>query len=150
MRRNALAAAGRTRAVASFSVLAMTDANVGLSHRRLSIIDLSAEGHQPMASADERFVIVYNGEMYNFAELREQLPGRSWRGHSDAEVVLEAIATWGIETTLRGCVGLFAFAVDDRADATPTSKRASSTPGTSMRTMPARVARRTVGHWSRL
>src|SRR5262249_26142651 len=88
--------------------------NVGLGHRRLSIIDLSVEGHQPMASADGRFVIVYNGEIYNFAELRDQLPKRSGRGHSDSEILLEAIAAWGVDTTLRRCVGIFALAVYDR------------------------------------
>jgi asparagine synthase (glutamine-hydrolysing) len=88
--------------------------NVGLGHRRLSIIDLSVEGHQPMVSADGRFVIVYNGEIYNFAELRAQLPERVWRGHSDTEILLEAIAAWGIDTTLRRCVGIFALAVFDR------------------------------------
>ena len=89
--------------------------NVGLGHRRLSIIDLSPEGHQPMTSADGRFVIVYNGEIYNFAQLREQLPRRAWRGHSDTEILLEAIAAWGIDTTLRRCAGIFAFAIYDRA-----------------------------------
>jgi len=90
------------------------EGNVGLGHRRLSIIDLSAEGHQPMASADGRFVIVYNGEIYNFAELREQLPKRPWRGHSDTEILLEAIAAWGVDATLRRCVGIFGLAVYDR------------------------------------
>src|SRR4029434_7408427 len=73
--------------------------NVGLGHRRLSIIDLSAEGHQPMTSADGRFVIVYNGEIYNFAELRDRLPTRQWRGHSDTAILLEASAAWGVDTT---------------------------------------------------
>ncbi len=88
--------------------------NVGLGHRRLSIIDLSAEGHQPMTSADGRFVIVYNGEIYNFAELRQGLPVHDWRGRSDTEILLEAIATWGVDATLRRCVGIFALAVYDR------------------------------------
>ncbi len=90
------------------------EANVGLGHRRLSIIDLSAEGHQPMVSACGRYVIVYNGEIYNFNELRARLTSVAWRGHSDSEVLLEAIAAWGVETTLQRCVGMFAFAVYDR------------------------------------
>ena len=90
------------------------EGNVGLGHRRLSIIDLSPEGHQPMISADGRFVIAYNGEIYNFAQLRELLPNRSWRGHSDTEVLLEAFSAWGIDTTLQRCVGIFAIALYDR------------------------------------
>jgi asparagine synthase (glutamine-hydrolysing) len=91
------------------------EGNVGLGHRRLSIIDLSSEGHQPMASACGRYVIVYNGEIYNFDALRARLPGIAWRGHSDTEVLLAAIAAWGVETTLRRTVGMFAFALYDRA-----------------------------------
>jgi asparagine synthase (glutamine-hydrolysing) len=97
-----------------------TDAEQGLAlgHRRLSVIDLSVEGHQPMLSADERFVLIYNGEIYNHAELREQLKGTGcrFRGHSDTEVLLEAIARWGLRETIGRINGMFAFAVWDRRD----------------------------------
>ncbi|MBC7905454.1 MAG: asparagine synthase (glutamine-hydrolyzing) [Rhodospirillaceae bacterium] len=92
------------------------EAGLALAHRRLSILDLSPEGHQPMASADGRYVIAYNGEIYNFAELRADLPGRNWRGHSDTEVLLEAICAWGLEETLRRANGMFALALWDRHD----------------------------------
>ncbi|MDR0665482.1 MAG: asparagine synthase (glutamine-hydrolyzing) [Helicobacteraceae bacterium] len=93
------------------------DQSVGvvLAHRRLSVVDLSAAGAQPMISASDRFVIVYNGEIYNHLELRASLP-INWRGHSDTETLIEAIAAWGVETTLQKCVGMFAFALWDRAE----------------------------------
>lgn len=90
------------------------EAALGLVHRRLSIIDLSPAGHQPMASACERYIIAFNGEMYNHSELRQSLGHPSWRGHSDTETLLAAIATWGLEAALKQCVGMFAFALWDR------------------------------------
>ncbi len=98
-------------------------AGVALAHRRLSIVDLSPAGHQPMASHAGRYVIVFNGEIYNHAELRERLRSESrapaaWRGHSDTEVLLEAIAAWGLPATLERCVGMFAFALWDRHERT--------------------------------
>src|SRR5215468_5602199 len=75
------------------------EAGIALGFRRLAVIDLSPTGHQPMVSACGRYVLVYNGEIYNFEELRSELRncGRSFRGHSDSEVVLEACAEWGLE-----------------------------------------------------
>lgn len=93
-----------------------------LAHRRLSILDLSAAGHQPMHSACSRYVIVFNGEIYNWIALRNKLekekPTLIWRGHSDTEVLLACITHWGVETTLRHIRGMFAFALWDRAEKT--------------------------------
>ncbi|MCK5089984.1 MAG: asparagine synthase (glutamine-hydrolyzing), partial [Hyphomicrobiaceae bacterium] len=98
------------------------EAGVALAHRRLSIIDLSPAGHQPMLSDTGRWVIVFNGEIYNHAALRSELEqaGRapSWRGHCDTEVLLAAISAWGVERTLKQCVGMFAFALWDRKERT--------------------------------
>src|SRR6266853_1483099 len=93
------------------------DVGLGLSHRRLSIVDLSPAGHQPMRSASGRHEIVFNGEIYNHLALRRQLEdggAHPWRGHSDTETLLAAIEAWGIQTTLRRCLGMFALAVWDR------------------------------------
>lgn len=95
---------------------------VTLAHRRLSILDLSPEGRQPMFSPCGRYVITYNGEIYNWPEIRLQLEKSSvridWRGHSDTEVLLAAISCWGLETTLQRLVGMFAFALWDRKNQT--------------------------------
>jgi len=102
-----------------------TDAGVALGHRRLAVVDLSVEGHQPMISACERFVISYNGEIYNYRSLRETLgkAGRPWRGTSDTEVILEAFSQWGVRKALSAFNGMFAMAVWDRERRTLTLAR---------------------------
>ncbi len=96
------------------------EAGVSLAHRRLSVLDLSAAGHQPMISPSQRFVISYNGEIYNHLELRGELEADervpAWRGHSDTETLLAGIDAWGLEKTLEKCVGMFAFALWDRRE----------------------------------
>ena len=93
---------------------------IGFAHRRLSVVDLSQQGHQPMNSADGRFVISYNGEIYNHAEIRREIDAqfgpRAWRGHSDTETLVEAIARWGLESALTRCVGMFALSLWDVKD----------------------------------
>jgi asparagine synthase (glutamine-hydrolysing) len=95
-------------------------AGVALGHRRLAVIDLSPTGAQPMHSANGRYVITYNGEVFNFAELRRDLAaaGVHCRGRSDTEVIVEGCALWGVATTVRRLVGMFAFALWDRESRT--------------------------------
>ncbi|MBL8379635.1 MAG: asparagine synthase (glutamine-hydrolyzing) [Burkholderiales bacterium] len=88
-------------------------AGVALAHRRLAIVDLSPAGAQPMTSASRRWTIVFNGEIYNHRDLRAALPDRQWRGHSDTEVLLEAIDAWGLDAALERSVGMFGFALWD-------------------------------------
>lgn len=96
-----------------------SQAGVGLGHRRLAIVDLSSYGHQPMISASGRYVIVFNGEIYNFKHLKTQLEkerGIVFRGHSDTEVFLAGLDEWGMDDVLAACVGMFAMAVWDRQE----------------------------------
>ena len=92
------------------------EAGVALGHRRLSIQDLSSCGHQPMQSFCQRYTVVFNGEIYNFRDLRAELEkqGALFKGHSDTEVLLAAISCWGIEQSLQRFNGMFAFALWDR------------------------------------
>jgi asparagine synthase (glutamine-hydrolysing) len=100
-------------------------AGIGLSHRRLAIVDLSLAGSQPMQSASGRYVIAFNGEIYNHLDLRRELEGMDcrsslamtsagWRGHSDTETLLAGIEAWGVEATLKKLIGMFAIALWDR------------------------------------
>jgi len=94
-----------------------TNGHIGFGHRRLAIIDLTEAGHQPMHSACGRYTLTYNGEIYNFADLRAQLEAEGkappWRGHSDTEVLLAAISAWGLEAALDKAAGMFALALAD-------------------------------------
>lgn len=96
------------------------EAGIGLAHRRLSIVDLSPHGAQPMASSNGRFVLSFNGEIYNHRDLRAELeaanaaPAGGWRGHSDTETLAEGIAHWGLQDTLERAAGMFAIALWDR------------------------------------
>lgn len=93
---------------------------IGLASRRLAILDLSASGHQPIVSSCGRFVIAYNGEVYNFGVIREALEreGKTFRGNCDTETIVEACATWGLSKTLQLLNGMFAFALWDRKEHT--------------------------------
>jgi asparagine synthase (glutamine-hydrolysing) len=95
---------------------------IALGHRRLSIIDLSPDGAQPMVSASGRYVVSYNGEIYNYQQLRARLD-YPWRGHSDTQVLLAAVEAWGIEKALQEMNGMFAFALWDVQEKTLTLAR---------------------------
>lgn len=95
-------------------------AGIALGHRRLSVLDLSPAGAQPMQSACSRFVMAFNGEIYNHLDLRRELMGLgcapAWRGHSDTETLLAGFSAWGVRATVERCIGMFAFAVWDKKD----------------------------------
>ena len=97
-----------------------TEGGIALGHRRLSILDLSPAGAQPMLSACERFAMVFNGEIYNHRELRRDLSKANaapeWRGCSDTETLLAGIACWGLDETMKRCSGMFALALWDRQE----------------------------------
>ena len=94
------------------------DVGLAMGHRRLSIVDLSPAGHQPMASASGRYQLTLNGEIYNHVALRAELErsgaASAWRGHSDTETLLAAIEAWGLRRALERSVGMFALALWDR------------------------------------
>lgn len=95
-----------------------SEQRIGFGHRRLAIVDLSPAGHQPMVSASGRYVIAFNGEIYNHLDLRIKLQGASgkeqnWRGHSDTETLLAGIEAWGVDVALKKSIGMFAIALWD-------------------------------------
>ena len=97
------------------------DVGIALAHRRLSIVDLSPAGHQPMESKSGRYVLVFNGEIYNHLDLRKELEEKTkiaWRGHSDTETLLYSIEEFGLEITLKKTVGMFAIALWDKKEHT--------------------------------
>ena len=112
-----------------------SEQRIGLGHRRLAILDLSPAGHQPMVSASGRYVIAFNGEIYNHLALRkdiEKIPPSppfakggilEWRGHSDTETLLAGFEVWGVEATLKKSIGMFAIALWDRQTRTLTLAR---------------------------
>jgi asparagine synthase (glutamine-hydrolysing) len=114
----AMAAALRHRGPDDEGIWVDPDARAVLAHRRLSIIDLSDAGHQPMVSASERWVLACNGEVYNFQILRRELEGHGhgFRGHSDTEVLLAAVEQWGVRGALEHCNGMFSLALWDRRE----------------------------------
>jgi asparagine synthase (glutamine-hydrolysing) len=103
------------------------DRRIGLGHRRLSIVDLSPAGHQPMLSDSGRYVIAFNGEIYNHLDCRATLSATgatlAWRGHSDTETLLAGFEAWGIQATIERCIGMFAFAAWDKQTSTLTLGR---------------------------
>lgn len=92
------------------------DSGIALGHRRLSIIDLSGAGHQPMYLPSGRYILVFNGEIYNHTEIRKELTGYRWLGTSDTETLLVAFENWGIKKTINLCNGMFAFAIWDNVE----------------------------------
>ena len=96
------------------------EGGIAFGFRRLSIVDLSAAGHQPMLSHDGRYAIMLNGEIYNASDIRTEIEAKNgphpWRGHCDTEILVEAVATWGVEAAVRRVNGMFGIAVWDRHD----------------------------------
>ncbi len=114
----AMTAAIRWRGPDSFGAWSDPAAGIALGHARLSIVDLSTAGQQPMTSASGRYVVAYNGEIYNHADLRARLEERGsappWRGHSDTETLVAGLDAWGVHSTIEQLVGMFAIAIWDR------------------------------------
>lgn len=120
----AMTAALNHRGPDSHGIWDSHDRSLALGHARLAIVDLSEQGRQPMASRSGRYMVVFNGEIYNHAELRGALEGGfAWRGHSDTETLLEAIERWGLVQALQRAVGMFAIALWDRQDGSLTLAR---------------------------
>ncbi|WP_456384906.1 asparagine synthase (glutamine-hydrolyzing) [Desulfolithobacter sp.] len=112
----------RHRGPDSHGVWVDGESGIALAHSRLAIIDLSSAGHQPMHSASGRLVLIFNGEIYNFREMRQALEAEgsapAWQGTSDTEVLLAAFEAWGVERALQAAVGMFALALWNRTEKT--------------------------------
>ncbi len=115
-----MATAIQHRGPDDYGVWADKESGIAMSHRRLSIIDLSEAGHQPMISSCSRLVLVFNGEIYNHLALRNELEKKgvapSWRGHSDTETLLTCFLVWGVSATLQRTIGMFALALWDKEE----------------------------------
>lgn len=98
----------------AFGAWSDPEAGIALGHRRLAILDLTSSGSQPMVASGGRYVLAFNGEIYNHLVLRSELDGFAWRGHSDTETLLAGFEVWGVEATLRRAEGMFAFGLWDR------------------------------------
>ena len=109
-----MAQAIESRGPDAFGAWADPEAGIALAHRRLAIVDLTPAGAQPMVAAGGRYVLAFNGEIYNHLKLRADLKGFVWRGHSDTETLLAGFEAWGVEATLHRAIGMFAFALWDR------------------------------------
>jgi asparagine synthase (glutamine-hydrolysing) len=109
-----MAQAIESRGPDAFGAWADPEAGIALAHRRLAIVDLTPAGAQPMVGAAGRYVLAFNGEIYNHLKLRAELTGVDWRGHSDTETLLAGFEVWGVEATLQRTIGMFAFALWDR------------------------------------
>jgi asparagine synthase (glutamine-hydrolysing) len=110
-----------------FGVWHDSKAGIGLAHRRLSVVDLSSAGHQPMHAARGRYVMVFNGEIYNYSKLRSELEASNhslnWNGNSDTETILAGFEEWGVEATIQRIIGMFAIALWDKQTNTLTLAR---------------------------
>lgn len=113
----------KARGPDSFGVWVNEQKTVALAHRRLAILDLSPAGNQPMTSPSNRYVMVYNGEVFNGPELKSNLKNIPFKGHSDTEIMLAAFDAWGIEASVKLFIGMFAFAVWDKQEHTLTLAR---------------------------
>jgi asparagine synthase (glutamine-hydrolysing) len=109
-----MAQAIESRGPDAFGIWADPEAGMALAHRRLAIVDLTPSGAQPMVAAGGRYVLAFNGEIYNHLKLRAELDCLAWRGHSDTETLLAGFEAWGVEATLQRAIGMFAFALWDR------------------------------------
>ena len=147
---DAMTSALRHRGPDAGAIFVDEDAGVALGHRRLAIIELSERGAQPMPSANGRFVIVFNGEIYNHRELRRELEADAavvWRGTSDTETLIECFSAWGAPATLRKAVGMFALALWDRAERRLTASTRSVRGEAALLRLPGPGAVKRFGLW---
>lgn len=115
-----MADAIRSRGPDAYGAWSDPESGIAMAHRRLAILDITPAGAQPMFSVSGRYVLVFNGEVYNHLDLRFELQAHAWRGHSDTETLLAGFEVWGVEATLQRAIGMFAFALWDREHRTLT------------------------------